>query len=386
MSCCFKFKNNLVTPSGNAENYASFNGICVECKAPINGHVRSEPGKDTDVSIFCRVDDIVPELHTGTKKRQVRGEKREELGNKLIEQRMDAATYRREQAKRIKKFGQREPSTLPKAATIREIKEQQLLKIHGLVFANPVLELVHQAKFGKHAGSIHAVNALKFSCYYWTPEQFQLYVARCKKDPNAVLVIDATGGIVERDKDGGPHVFLYQCMLVTTEGSVPVFQGISNDQSSMQIGNLFRLILAKGAPIPPVTVSDFGWAILIASAQNFGKCSDLKDYLQQCYDIVQNQSDRLPATYIRLDVAHLIAMVSRWKSLKGQGKNCAVRRFYLKCVGQAYQMSEIEELTKFLESILIVSLSQYIGCTEDGQQLPSEYPLQYTYKQNYKGM
>lgn len=81
--------------------------------------MQSEPEKDTDVSIFCRVDDIVPQLHTGAKKRPVRGEK---LGNKLIEQRMDAATYRSEQAKKMKEkmknFGQREPSTLRKAAAL----------------------------------------------------------------------------------------------------------------------------------------------------------------------------------------------------------------------------------------------------------------------------
>lgn len=112
----------------------------------------------------------------------------------------------------------------------------------------------------------------------------------------------------------------------------PVFQMVSADQSALQIGHFMRLILSPGAPIPPIVVSDFGWALLIAVSQAFGKCTDLQEYLQKCYNVAVRDEDSLPTIYLRLDVSHLIAMIPRWKSLKEQRKGCAVRRFYLRCL------------------------------------------------------
>lgn len=85
------------------------------------------------------------------------------------------------------------------------------------------MNLLHHAKYGKYAGSIHNISLLKFNCIYWTSEQQQIYVARCRKNPHDIMALDATGGISKRDSKHDPHVILYQCMLVTEEGSVPVF-------------------------------------------------------------------------------------------------------------------------------------------------------------------
>lgn len=200
-----------------------------------------------------------------------------------------------------------------------------------------------------------------------------IYVARCNRNQNAVLAIDATGGIAKRAAISDPHVFLYQCVLITAEGSIPVFQMISADQSALHIGNFLRYIMSQRAPIPPTVVSDFGWALLTATSQTFGKCTDLSDYLQKCYNVVETGGSSVPASYIRLDVSHLIAMVARWKCLKQSGHGRAVRRFYLRCVSQAYQMTDFDSLTYFLESVLIVSLSEYVGCTSDGRTLAAEF-------------
>lgn len=104
---------------------------------------------------------------------------------------------------------------------------------------------------------------------YWTPEQQQMYVTRCKKDSNAILTIDATGSIVKRDKQQDSHVFLYQCMLVTQEGSVPVFQMVSADQRSYQIANFLRFILTKGVPYPPIVTMRFWTRHIKCCSRNF---------------------------------------------------------------------------------------------------------------------
>lgn len=162
---------------------------------------------------------------------------------------------------------------------------------------------------------------------YWSPEQQQIYTAWCKKNPSAILTIDATGSIVKRATKQNPHVFLYQCMVVTKEGSVPVFQMVSADQRSFLIAHFLRFILIKGASQPPTVVCDFGRAMVNVVAEVFGRCNNLRDYLQKCFNAVVQGSHVILASYIRLDVSHFIVMVSRWKCF--DRKVSAARKFYM---------------------------------------------------------
>lgn len=123
---------------------------------------------------------------------------------------------------------------IPKTTILRKAKEQQLLKPYGLEFANPATNLLQHSKCGKYADSIHCISLLKFQCVYWLPEQQQIYTARLKKYLNAILTIDATGSIAKREAKHDSYVILYQCM-VTKEGSVSVFQMVSDDQRSLII-------------------------------------------------------------------------------------------------------------------------------------------------------
>lgn len=259
---------------------------------------------------------------------------------------------------------------MPNIATLRKAKEQQLLKLHGLEFVNPPLNLLHQSKYGKYAGCIHGINLLKFHCIYWSPEQLQIYTSWCKKNRNAILAIDATGSIATQTTKSDPHVFLYQCMLVTKEGSVPVFQMVSADQRSFIIAHFLRFILTKNVPRPPIIVCDFGMALLNAIAEVFGRCYNLRNYLQKCYDVVVRGLSVVPAAYIRLDVCHFIAIVSRWKCF--DRKIIAARRFYIRCISQAYQMQGFDKLKDLIESMLVVALSESIGNTSDGAPVPAD--------------
>lgn len=180
IDCVFSFKNNLVTPSATAACYAKFTGHCVECKAKITGQLYKVPAKDVDVIFLCDLENIRPALHLGTKKRQLRGNRREKVARQLIEQRKGAVTYQCQEAKRMKKFGGKNLPIVPHASTLRKAKEQQLLKQLGLESANPPLNLLNESKNGKFAGSIHSISLLNFYCMYWSPEQQQIYTARCR--------------------------------------------------------------------------------------------------------------------------------------------------------------------------------------------------------------
>lgn len=89
-------------------------------------------------------------------------------------------------------------------------------------------------------------------------EQQLLYISRYKRDPEAFLTIDATGGIIKRESSQDPPIFLYQCVIVSKEGSIPIFQMISADHRSLMIAFFLRTIIAKGIPVPRTVVSDFG--------------------------------------------------------------------------------------------------------------------------------
>lgn len=118
---------------------------------------------------------------------------------------------------------------------------------------------------------------------------------------------------------------------------------------------------------------DFGRALLNALAETFGRCSDLPNYLQTCYNAVVRGFTVIPASFLKLDVSHLIA-ISKWKCLKT--KVAAARRLYLRYVSQAYQMYDFDTLTYFIESMVAVSLSEFIGNTYDGVPVPVEICLQ----------
>ncbi|CAH0724635.1 unnamed protein product, partial [Brenthis ino] len=61
-----------------------------------------KPTKGVDVVLQCNVDSINPDLHSGKKRRQLRGARRTEVADYLIDGGKDAVTCRRKKAGRIK--------------------------------------------------------------------------------------------------------------------------------------------------------------------------------------------------------------------------------------------------------------------------------------------
>lgn len=136
------------------------------------------------------------------------------------------------------------------------------------------------------------------------------------RNKDAYFTMDATGSIAKKlilpDGNQSAHVFLYQCMIAQKDKrAVPVFQMLSTKHDAALLTYFLLEIRRAGATVPSVVVTDYSRALLVALARAFADCADLKHYLQCCYDIiVKNKETVMPASYLRLDVSHIIRIVS----------------------------------------------------------------------------
>ena len=88
-----------------------------------------------------------------------------------------------------------------------------------------------------------------------------------------------------------------------------------------------------GALVPGESLSDYERAILMYCCLTFNNMS-LKDYVDTCFLWATGEMKRKhrPAkTLIRIDVAHLMALVSKWKCLTHKD-HPYIKKFFLRCV------------------------------------------------------
>lgn len=149
---------------------------------------------------------------------------------------------------------------------------------------------------------------------------------------------------------------------------------VSTKQDASTITYFFLSILADGAPSPQMIVIDFSKALLMAVIKAFANCADTYTYLEILYNIiVLEKNEKLPSCYVRLNVNHFIGMVARWDCL--HGKVLKVRQFYIRSIGHIYKMSDVRHIKSLLTSIMVVALSEDIGCNKNNDIIPSEYHL-----------
>lgn len=130
------------------------------------------------------------------------------------------------------------------------------------------MQNLYIAKCTRFLHTIHNIGLSPFYCMYWLLEQQLMFKKVHKQDNNCFLTIDATGSIGKKlqlpNGEKSPHLFLYECVCVSKLGNFPVFQMVSAKQNASMISYFLSEIIRDGAPIPPIVVTDFGKAILIA--------------------------------------------------------------------------------------------------------------------------
>lgn len=374
--CAFTFKYAKVFKSSDAKYYARFTAVCTECKAKLSGHLLHKPKKHADVIFECRLKNY-QSTFWHKKKRQLKGHLRQKIASHLLDGKQDASTWRTNKAKCLMDNGDPIPPTLYNATVLRKAKQQEMDRRLELKHCDPILNL-NVAKYESFAGIIGNIGLDPFFCMYWTEEQKIFYKTVMNRNHSSFLTIDATGSFAKKlklvNKEKSPHIYLYQCVLVTETTSTPVFQMVSTKQDASMIVYFLIAILADGAPLPRMVVTDFSKALLMAVSKAFANCADTCSYVQTLYDIViLEKQEKLPSCYIRLDVNHFIGMISKWDCLRG--KVAKVRQFYLRSIGHIYKMSEIQNIKSLLISIMVVTLSEDIGSDENFDLLLSEYHL-----------
>lgn len=127
---------------------------------------------------------------------------------------------------------------------------------------------------------------------------------------------------------------------------IPVFQMIFTKQDAALLTYFLLEIRRTAATVPSVVITDHSRAMLVALARAFADCADLKHYLQCCYVIsVKNKEAFLPASYLKLDVSHVIKIIANWECLRHQPRK--VRQLYLffareeKCCDAHFSIPEL---------------------------------------------
>jgi len=143
-------------------------------------------------------------------------------------------------------------------------------------------------------------------------------------------------------------------VLNTNSYQVPVTQMVSEQHDTLTIFYWLIQWLKDGVSIPQETTCDYSKALMGAISRVF--CT-LYDYVEKCFNIMYSKSNNLPTCYIRIDIAHLVKLVCRWKCLTGT-KNYRLKEFYVRCVMLLIRANCSEEFENVLLDILIVSISQ----------------------------
>jgi len=241
-------------------------------------------------------------------------------------------------------------------------KQQYIDSSLGITENCPIKSLI-ELKYGKYASSIHTISASKLFVQYWTTSQLVIY--KHVQKSYCRLSIDATGGLIKkinRTKQGilSGHIFLYEAVLNTNSYQVPVTQMVSEQHDTLTIFYWLAQWLKDGVPISQGTTCDYSKALLGAICRAFYNGITLYDYVEKCFNILYSKSNNLPVCYIRIDIAHLVKLVCRWKCLTGT-KNYRLKEFYVRCVMLLIRANCLEEFENVLLDILTVSISQTEG-------------------------
>lgn len=120
-----------------------------------------------------------------------------------------------------------------------------------------------------------------------------------------------------------------------------------------------------GASIPKEVVTDFSLALLNGVCLAFDEKS-LQSYVSTCYAKLGDQEINTPLCFVRVDVAHLMNLVSRWKCFKG--KHGRVKNFYLRCVASMTTCLENSAFEDLLLSVFVVAISECDGNDDCGKE------------------
>lgn len=307
----------LANDLNRAKHFLNFSGKCKDCLATIVGWADRKPAEGMPLVINIIMNDF-DVSHKHDSKRPLNGAKRREVGEQLSK---DCASNWRRQAVSSLTFGEKVPANVYKNSVLWKCKQSERDKTLGITENCPIMSLV-ELSHTKYAGSIHTVCAKPFIVHYWTPCQLVVYKSISKSYIR--LSIDATGSIVKKIKRTkerilSSHIFLYEAVVSNGSYQTSVTQMLSEKQDTFTIFSWLTLWIKDGVPSPQETVCDFSMALLGAITRAFCSGMTVRTYIDSCLEILtgKKSSNNQLSCFVRIDVAHLIKMICRWKCWKG---------------------------------------------------------------------
>lgn len=364
--CAFTFRYCKV--SENPEKiYVKIQGRCKskECNNEFLGFIEEKPIPGSDVWMKVNCKDTRQNSHEEMK-RQLRNKKRQDIGKEVITE--GASNYRRKLAKKIQNLGDVEAPVLYKNDVIRKLIQETNDKKLGVDAkdGNDVQKILTKLKYSpQYAGTIHEIGNDKFFLIYFLPEQVFVYKEYCRLFKYYITVcIDSTGSlalplqIAENIKS--PHIFLYEIVINFLGVTLSVGQLLSASQTTNKILFFLNEWLTSVDIKPKEVVCDYSRALLGAISRSFNHLS-IKEYIQDCFYVLQKQNDKImnDISFIRIDVAHLVAIFCKQKYFASRTQ--AVKDFLIRCVALMISCDELEKFREILLLTLRISVHQYGG-------------------------
>jgi len=270
LPCNFIYKRCVVSSDETRSKYfIKFYAACKDkgCKLFGSADKQPQPGQPLLLNILAN-DTRGQELQHGTK-RPLKGTKRETVGKQLS---TDLACNWRRNNTSSMQFGQISPPNLYNNDILQKTKQQFKDKSLGITEKCPIQSLVEFKNNSQFSGSIHSIGIDPILVHYWSTHQLIIYKDLTKT--YCRLSIDATGGLIKRFKRSSlnltsSHIFLYEAVVNTGYGQIPVSQMISERQDTLSIHNWLARWLKSGIKIPDETVCDYSTALLGAITRAF---------------------------------------------------------------------------------------------------------------------
>lgn len=276
-------------------------------------------------------------------------------------------------------FGRISPPNLYRHEVLRKTKQEFKDEALGIKIKCPIKSLVEFKNNSQYSGSIHHIAIDPLIVHYWTTHQLVIY--KDLRKSYCKVSIDATGGLVKKLKRSSlnllsSHLFLYEAVVNTHYGQIPITQMVSEKQNTFTIFHWLAEWVNSGIRIPNEAVCDFSYALLGAITRAFCEGKSLKLYVETCFDILIGKTHKMPTCYVRIDVAHVIKIFCRIKHLT-QLKNKHLKHFYVRGLRLLVTSTELNEFEEVLTVLLTVMYSETDGYSENNEITPSEENRQF---------
>lgn len=271
-------------------------------------------------------------------------------------------------------FGDDQPPTFYNKDILRKAKQDVVDSNLGIQGSDLILSLIELKHGSEHNGSIHTISIDKMFVHYWSPMQCHMYKV-IRRQNWVTISVDETGSLIlpyqrTSSKISSSHIFLYQMVTSYESQTIPIAQRLSEKQDTLSIYYWMANWVSSGMKPPDECISDYSKALLGAITRAFCNKMSLQEYTEACFYCLVNNSTNDPASFIRIDVAHLVHMICKWKCLQGRKP---IKDFYVRAIGSLIQSEHFDIFDSILRSILILALAETDGYDNNAkQETPSE--------------